>query len=153
MQYLLLLFVILTTAKVQGVSEIDSCYSTEDITVPYTIWIGTNIQESHTTHVTVKRFTPFYGVMEAAGENDPGNFGFEATCSQYGHYITSIGGHSEDKSTSIFWLFFALESPPKPLNPPSSQYLSPAGVDGIHVVNDTIHYLFWLRNITDFFGQ
>lgn len=74
-QYLFLLFVILTTAKAQGVSENDSCYSTEDITVPYTIWIGTDIQESHTTDVTVKRFTPFYSVIEAAAEKDPGNYG------------------------------------------------------------------------------
>jgi hypothetical protein len=28
-----------------------------------------------------------------------------------------------------------------------------AGVDGIRVVDDETHYLFWLRNTTDFYGQ
>jgi hypothetical protein len=74
MQYLFLLFVILTTWKAEGTSGNDSCYSTEYLTVPYTLWIGTNIQESHTTDVTVKQYTPFYGVIEAAGTQDPGNF-------------------------------------------------------------------------------
>jgi hypothetical protein len=27
-----------------------------------------------------------------------------------------------------------------------------SGVDGIRVVDDTKHYLFWLRNTTGFFG-
>jgi hypothetical protein len=75
MQYLFVLFVILTTAEVQSISENDSCYSTEDITIAYTLWIGTNLQESHTIDVSVKRFTPFYGVLEAAGETNPGNYG------------------------------------------------------------------------------
>jgi hypothetical protein len=28
-----------------------------------------------------------------------------------------------------------------------------SGVDGIRVVDDNKHYLFWLRNTADFFGQ
>jgi hypothetical protein len=75
MQCLFLLFVIFTTAKAQGISENDSCYSTEDLTVPYTLWIGTNIEESRTISVTVKRYTPFYGVVGAAGAEDPANYG------------------------------------------------------------------------------
>jgi hypothetical protein len=75
MQYLFLLFVILTTAKAQGISESDSCYSTEDITVPYTLWFGTDVQESRSTDVTIKRNTPFYNVIEAAGQIDPTSFG------------------------------------------------------------------------------
>lgn len=152
MQYLFLLFVILTTAKAQSISVSDSCYSTEEFTVPYTLWFGTDIQANRSIAVTVKRFTPFYSVVEAAGQVDPESFGFEATCSEYGHYITSIGGSSEDIPNSTFWLFFTLETTPDPLNPPSSANLSLAGVDGIRIVDDKTHYLFWLRNITDFYG-
>jgi hypothetical protein len=75
MQYLFLLIVILTTAEAQGISESDSCFSTEDIAVPYTLWFGTDVQESLSIDVTVKRYTPFYSVVEAAGQVDPASFG------------------------------------------------------------------------------
>jgi hypothetical protein len=53
---------------------------------------------------------------------------FEATCTQYGHYINSIGGHSEDKETNNFWLIYTLSEPPDIAHPPSSSELSLAGV-------------------------
>jgi hypothetical protein len=75
MHYLFIFFVILTTAKAHDVSENDSCYSTEDITVPYTLWVNTNVIQSNTINVTVKNFTSFYDVIEVAGERDPANYG------------------------------------------------------------------------------
>jgi hypothetical protein len=74
MQLFFVLSVVLATARAQGLAESDSCYSTEDITVQYTVWVDTAVAQSFTTDVTVRRFSPFYDVMQAAAEQEPATF-------------------------------------------------------------------------------
>jgi hypothetical protein len=74
MQLLLLLAGVLAAAKAQDIPESDTCYSTEDITVQYTLWIGTDVDQSYTTDVSVRQFSTFYTVISAAAEQDPARF-------------------------------------------------------------------------------
>jgi hypothetical protein len=70
---LYIFFVVLTisTTNTQGsLQRADSCYSAEDITVPYTLWIGTDIREKYSVNVTVKQYTAFYDVMRVAEEQE-----------------------------------------------------------------------------------
>jgi hypothetical protein len=55
-------------------------------------------------------------------------FSFVASCSKFGHYINSIGGHSENNETKNYWLVYTLTQPPDVADPPSSEELSPAGL-------------------------
>jgi len=75
MQFLLLCFVILTistTAKTQNVLEhVDSCLSTVQITVPYTLWVGTNVTAEFNISITVPQYTRFYDVMKRAESQSP----------------------------------------------------------------------------------
>jgi hypothetical protein len=69
MQLLFLLFVILTSSTTKTHSfleEHDSCYSTQDVTVSYTLWIGTQVNENHTIVLTVKQYKTLYDVMKIA---------------------------------------------------------------------------------------
>ena len=75
MQFHLLYFVILTistTTNMQNVlAQADSCFSTELITVPYTLWVGTNVTAEFSLSVTVPRYTRFYDVMKLAEIQSP----------------------------------------------------------------------------------
>jgi hypothetical protein len=78
MQFILLCFVvltILTTTSTQIVLERpDGCYSNEDIAVPYTLWVGTNVTTEYNIFVTVAKYTTFYDVMEEAEYKYPDRF-------------------------------------------------------------------------------
>jgi hypothetical protein len=52
---------------------------------------------------------------------------FEETCSEYGHYITSIGGHEESSADNIYWLLYILSEKPDVADPPSNKQLSLVG--------------------------
>ncbi|XP_023026717.2 uncharacterized protein CG3556 [Leptinotarsa decemlineata] len=122
-------------------NEGDSRYS--DITISYTVWVGPDITESATINITAPKRTPFYEVMQLAMKKDP-YFTFEATESTFGHYITTIAGHKEDKAKNIFWFIYNLKEMPDPNSPPSDDLLSPVGVDGL-MIEKGYHYLFWYR--------
>jgi hypothetical protein len=74
-QLLFVLSVVLTTARAQGISGIDSCSSTANITVQYILWVGTDIDLSFTTEVSVRQYSTFYDVMQAAAEQEPTTYG------------------------------------------------------------------------------
>jgi len=75
MQFLLLYFVILTistTTNTQNVLEqADSCFSTVQIAVPYTLWVGTNVTAEFNMTFTVPHYTMFYDVMKLAENQSP----------------------------------------------------------------------------------
>jgi hypothetical protein len=75
MQFLLLFFVILTISTTTNTHHVlehtDSCFSTVQITVPYTVWVGTNVTADFSTSVTVPQYTTFYNVMDRAESQSP----------------------------------------------------------------------------------
>jgi hypothetical protein len=78
MRFLLLYFVILTvsiTTSTQNVLEdADSCFSTVNITVPYTLWVGTDQPKVFSLEFTVPRYTSFYDLMQLAERQSPAEF-------------------------------------------------------------------------------
>jgi hypothetical protein len=76
MKLLFVLLVVLTTASAQGLADTDSCYSAQDVTVQYTVWVNTAVDLSSTADVTVRQFSPFYDVLQAAAEQEPATFGY-----------------------------------------------------------------------------
>jgi hypothetical protein len=75
MQFLLLCFVVLTisiTTSTQNVLEqADSCFSTVQIAVPYTLWVGTNVTAEFSIRLTVQQYTAFYDLMKRAEIQSP----------------------------------------------------------------------------------
>jgi len=75
MRFLLLYFVILivsTTTNTQYVLEhADSCSSTVQITVPYILWVGTQVPAEFSIDITVPQYTSFYDVMKLAEAQSP----------------------------------------------------------------------------------
>jgi hypothetical protein len=73
MQFLFFLFALLTssTTKTEALlKHVDSCFSTQSVTVSYTLWIGTKVNENYTMDVTVYQYTTFYDVMKVAEKQD-----------------------------------------------------------------------------------
>ena len=69
MQLLFLFFIMslsLATNTLDFLEHADSCRRSENITVPYTLWIGTDVQEVYTIDVPAKLYTTFYDVMLSA---------------------------------------------------------------------------------------
>ncbi|KAG5863825.1 hypothetical protein JTB14_001318 [Gonioctena quinquepunctata] len=125
----------------------DSINSQTDnnINVTYTLWMAPDIEESATINITAPTKTSFYDVMVLAMEKDS-YFTFEATHTQFGHYITTIADHTEGVAEGIFWWLYNLEETPDPKNPPSDNFLSPVGVDGLKI-DEGHHYLFWYKSM------
>jgi hypothetical protein len=71
MQLLFLFFIMslsLATNTLAFFEHADSCNRSENITVPYTLWIGTDVKKVDTIDVPTKIFTTFYDVMLSAEE-------------------------------------------------------------------------------------
>jgi len=70
-QFFFLSLVVLISTETHGDQEKrDSCYSTQDVTVSYSLWIGTQVNESRSITVTVKQYTTFYDEMKIAEIRD-----------------------------------------------------------------------------------
>jgi len=72
MGFLLLYFVILIVSTNMNTQDIlehaDSSSSTVQITVPYTVWVGTEVTKQFIIDVTVSKNTSFFDVMNLAEE-------------------------------------------------------------------------------------
>ncbi|KAG5881789.1 hypothetical protein JTB14_002964 [Gonioctena quinquepunctata] len=120
-------------------------HAANNITITYTIWVGRDIEESTTIDITAPSETSFYDVMGLAMEKDS-YFTFDSTTALFGHHIRMLAGHQEDVAEGILWLLYDLEEMPDPKNPPSNEFLSSFGVDGLRI-DEGHHYLFWYKKM------
>ena len=78
MVFLLLYFVILivsTTMNTQDILEpADSSSSTVQITVPYYLWVGTEVTQQFNINITAPQNTSFYGLMQLAEAQNPEHY-------------------------------------------------------------------------------
>lgn len=113
----------------------------------YTLWIGQNLTEIYNLNMKIPVNTSFYEAMLIAAETDS-NYQFSANVWPNGHYINSIGRHSEQYIGFHHWLLFILPEMPNPRNPPEAVVpnVAAGGVDELYPANGD-HYLFWLKNI------
>lgn len=116
-----------------------------NVTVTYTLWVGTNITENATISVTAPRNTSFYNIMQLAMELDP-HFAFEASEWPNGHYVHTLAGYKEEPMGYHYWLLYRLPELPDPLTPPANQLVAPMGVDDL-LIEEGDHYLFWYKKL------
>jgi hypothetical protein len=78
MGFLLLYFVILIVSTNMNTQDIlehaDSSSSTVQITVPYTLWVGTAVTQQYNINITIPQYTSFFDVMKLAQEQNPKHF-------------------------------------------------------------------------------
>ncbi|XP_072392743.1 uncharacterized protein CG3556 [Diabrotica undecimpunctata] len=116
-----------------------------NVTVTYTLWVGSNITENATISVTAPRNTSFYNIMQLAMEMDP-HFAFEASEWPNGHYVHTLAGYKEEPMGYHYWLLYRLPELPDPLTPPANQLVAPVGVDDL-LIEEGDHYLFWYKKL------
>lgn len=125
--------------------RVSSDGGTKNVTVSYSLWIGSNITEKRSVNITANRNVTFYEIMQRASELDSA-FTFSATEWPNGHYVHTLSGLKEEPMSYHFWLLYKLKSWPDPQNPPSNQLVAPTGVDDLIVQNGE-HYLFWYKKL------
>ncbi|CAG9862419.1 unnamed protein product [Phyllotreta striolata] len=116
-----------------------------NVTVTYTLWVGSNVTENATISVTAPRNTSFYNVMQLASETDQ-RFAFEASEWPNGHYVHTLAGYKEEPMGYHYWLLYRLPELPDPLTPPANQLVAPVGVDDL-LIEEGDHYLFWYKKL------
>jgi len=116
-----------------------------NVTVSYSLWIGSNITEKRSINITADCNVTFYEIMQRASDLDSA-FIFSATEWPNGHYVHTLSGLKEEPMSYHFWLLYKLKSCPDPQNPPSNQLVAPTGVDDLIVQNGE-HYLFWYKKL------
>ncbi|XP_023029412.1 uncharacterized protein CG3556 [Leptinotarsa decemlineata] len=116
-----------------------------NITVTYTLWVGSNITENSTISITAPRNTSFYNIMQMAMDMDP-HFSFEASEWPNGHYVHTLAGYKEEPMGYHYWLLYRLPEVPDPLTPPANQLVAPVGVDDL-LIEEGDHYLFWYKKL------
>ncbi|XP_050545819.1 uncharacterized protein CG3556 [Daktulosphaira vitifoliae] len=116
-----------------------------NVTVSYSLWIGSNITEKRSINITANHNVTFYEIMQRASDLDNA-FTFSATEWPNGHYVHTLSGLKEEPTSYHFWLLYKLKSSPDPKNPPSNQLVAPTGVDDLIVQNGE-HYLFWYKKL------
>lgn len=97
-----------------------------NVTVTYTLWVGSNVTENSTISITAPRNTSFYNVMQMAMEQDP-HFTFEASEWPNGHYVHTLAGYKEEPMGYHYWLLYRLPEVPDPSAPPANQLVAPVG--------------------------
>lgn len=97
-----------------------------NVTITYTLWVGTNITENSTMNLIAPRNTSFYNIMQMAMEIDP-HYTFEATEWPNGHYVHTIAGYKEEPAGYNYWLLYRLPELPDPASPPANQLVAPVG--------------------------
>lgn len=73
--------------------------------------------------MTSPKNTTFYQAMVQASDIDP-RFNFEAHDWPNGHYIHTIGGHTEDPVKYNYWLLYRLPEMPDPNNVPGNRFIN-----------------------------
>ncbi|CAH2008136.1 unnamed protein product [Acanthoscelides obtectus] len=116
-----------------------------NVTVTYTLWVGSNITENSTISITAPRNTSFYNIMQMAMEMDP-RFVFEASEWPNGHYVHTLAGYKEEPMGYHYWLLYRLPEIPDPMSPPANQLVAPVGVDDL-LIEEGDHYLFWYKKL------
>lgn len=116
-----------------------------NVTITYTLWVGTNITENSTLAITAPRNTSFYYIMQMAMEMDP-HFTFEASEWPNGHYVHTLAGYKEEPMGYHYWLLYRLPEVPDPSAPPANQLVAPVGVDEL-LIEEGDHYLFWYKKL------
>ncbi|GLV36750.1 uncharacterized protein CBL_02415 [Carabus blaptoides fortunei] len=116
-----------------------------NVTVSYTLWIGSYLKLIHNINVSAPKNTSFYEVMQLAAEQNC-HYKFQAKEYDIGHYITEIGGWREIPSLRYHWMIYKIPALPNPWKPPTDDYLTPVGVDQIYV-DDGEYYLFWYHKL------
>ncbi|KAF7266482.1 uncharacterized protein CG3556 isoform X1 [Rhynchophorus ferrugineus] len=116
-----------------------------NVTVTYTLWIGSNITENCTISITAPRNTSFYTIMQMAMDMDS-HFAFEASEWPNGHYVHTLAGYKEEPMGYNYWLLYRLPELPDPSAPPANQLVAPVGVDDL-LIEEGDHYLFWYKKL------
>ncbi|XP_029678863.1 uncharacterized protein CG3556-like [Formica exsecta] len=115
------------------------------VNVSYTLWVGSNVNETYNLTVTAPKNETFYGVMLLAAEMSP-HFEFLASEWPNGHYVHTLAGYKEEPMSYHYWLLYRLPSPPEPSSPPGNQLVAPGGVDNLQI-SEGEHYLFWYKKL------
>ncbi|XP_022907113.1 uncharacterized protein CG3556 [Onthophagus taurus] len=116
-----------------------------NVTITYTLWVGTNITENYTISLVAPRNSSFYSVMQMAMEADP-RFAFEASEWPNGHYVHTLAGFKEEPMGYHYWLLYRLPEVPDPLVPPANHMVAPVGVDDL-LIEEGDHFLFWYKKL------
>lgn len=116
-----------------------------NVSITYTLWVGTNVTENYTMSLIAPRNTSFYNVMVMAMDLDP-HYTFEASEWPNGHYVHSIAGYKEEPMGYHYWLLYRLPELPDPQAPPGNHLVAPVGVDGL-LIEEGDHYLFWYKKL------
>ncbi|KAG8320296.1 hypothetical protein J6590_071547 [Homalodisca vitripennis] len=98
----------------------------EDVTVTYTLWVGSNVTENHTISIVVQYNSTFYNVMQLAAQKDS-HYVFSANEWPNGHYVHTLAGFKEQPMSYHYWLLYRLPSLPDLNNPPGNQLVAPTG--------------------------
>lgn len=96
------------------------------VNVSYTLWVGSNVNETYNLTVIAPKNETFYEVMLLAAEMSP-HFQFVASEWPNGHYVHTIVGYKEEPMSYHYWLLYRLPSPPDPSSPPGNQLVAPGG--------------------------
>ena len=117
--------------------------------------------------MTSPRNTTFYQAMVQAADIDP-RFAFEAHEWPNGHYIHTIGAHTEDLTKFNYWLLYKLPDMPDPNKLPENKFINSVrsqppcvivrfliihsmfplqiGVDEM-IVENNYNYLYWYKKL------
>jgi len=119
----------------------------ELIEFTFMLWIGQNRSETYALDLKVPVNTSLYEAMLLAAELDP-NYQFSTNIWPNGHYITTIGVHTEQYIGFHHWLLFRLPAKPDPFNPPEPVVpnVASGGVDDLFPQNGEF-FLFWFKDI------
>lgn len=128
---------LLSEASGSNVSHADTtiAYTSAPILVniSYTIWVGSNVNETYNLTVTAPKNETFYEVMLLAAEISP-HFEFLASEWPNGHYVHTLAGYKEEPMSYHYWLLYRLPSPPEPSSPPGNQLVAPGGMDDLGLI-------------------
>ncbi|XP_017756003.1 PREDICTED: uncharacterized protein CG3556 [Eufriesea mexicana] len=115
------------------------------VNVSYTLWVGSNVNETYSLTLVAPKNETFYEMMLLASEMSP-HFQFVASEWPNGHYVHTIAGYKEEPMSYHYWLLYRLTSPPDPSSPPGNQLVAPGGVDDLQI-SEGDHYLFWYKKL------
>ena len=104
------------------------------VNVSYTLWVGSNVNETYSLTVTAPKNETFYEVMLLAAEMSP-HFQFVASEWPNGHYVHTIAGYKEEPMSYHYWLLYRLTTPPDPASPPGNQLVAPGGTHHHHHIH------------------
>lgn len=118
------------TVDIDGVTKLFPNHGNDsdirNVTITYSLWVGTNITENCTLKITAPRNTSFYNIMQTAMEMDS-HFAFEASEWPNGHYVHTLAGYKEEPMGYHYWLLYRLPEMPNPRSPPANQLVAPVG--------------------------